>query len=107
MNKVTMLKGLKQLKIWVEGECTLHTWPRSSEMCDCSRPYQQVCRYLVTVNALLMGYDSDNLASVSGKRKRKLLFDLKKKESRRLKVFRDYMRSWTRAESVKPSVESD
>ena len=54
-----------------------------------------------------MGYDSDNLASVSGKRKRKLLFDLKKKESRRLKVFRDYMRSWTRAGSVKPSVVSD
>ena len=34
-----------------------------------------------------MGYDSDNLASVSGKRKRKLLFDLKKKENRRLKSF--------------------
>ena len=24
---------------WEEGECTLQCWPKSSEICDCSRPF--------------------------------------------------------------------
>ena len=32
--------GMRKLKRWVEGNCTLNPWPRSSEMGDCSRPFQ-------------------------------------------------------------------
>ena len=31
---------LKKLKKWVEGECTLHCCPISSEMCNSSTPFQ-------------------------------------------------------------------
>ena len=29
--------GKYNLKRWEEGECTLHCWPKSSEIYDCSR----------------------------------------------------------------------
>ena len=38
-------KDSRKLKIWVEGECTLHHWPGSSETYECSGPFQKV--YLV------------------------------------------------------------
>ena len=34
-----MSKGPRKVKRWVESEYTLHCLPRSSELSDCSRPY--------------------------------------------------------------------
>ena len=31
--------GKKNTKRWEEAECTLHCWPKSSDICDCSRPF--------------------------------------------------------------------
>ena len=39
---LAMWKGSKKLKEWVKSELTLHRWPRSSEMSNCSRPFQCV-----------------------------------------------------------------
>ena len=34
------VKGLEEVEKLGRNECTLHRWPRSSVMSDCSRPYQ-------------------------------------------------------------------
>lgn len=37
---LSIWEGSRKLKRWVESEYTLHHWPRSPEMSDCSRPFQ-------------------------------------------------------------------
>ena len=37
---LTIRKSLRKLKRWEETECTLNFWPRSSQMSDCSIPFQ-------------------------------------------------------------------
>ena len=39
--------GKYNTKRWEEGECTLYYWPKSSEICECSRPFQEFERHLV------------------------------------------------------------
>ena len=52
------------------GQCILHRWPRSSEICDCSAI--PVSWKTSMVNPQLMGYDSENGAT--------LITSLRKKE---------------------------
>ena len=37
------------LKRGVKGKCSLHSWQKSSEICDCSRAFQQVLRHFFNV----------------------------------------------------------
>ena len=33
------MKSSGKYKGWKEGECTLHRWPKSREICGCTRPF--------------------------------------------------------------------
>ena len=33
------MKSSRKYERWEEGECTLHHWPKSSEICGCTRPF--------------------------------------------------------------------
>ena len=62
-------KGSRKLKGWVDGECNLCHCPRSSQMYDCVRPFQQVEPNLFYIKpevlnlALLMGNKIKNQAT--------------------------------------------
>ena len=38
-NGIAQYEELWKTKRLEEGECTLHCWPKSSEICDCGRPF--------------------------------------------------------------------
>ena len=65
--------GKYNMKRWEEGECTLHCWPNLSEICDCSIPFYEIQKHLVDG-----GYNRGILRYPG---KRKLLFEIEKKES--------------------------
>ena len=48
MNGLTSnMKSCGKYERWEEGERTLHRWPKSWEICGCTRPFQEALRHLV------------------------------------------------------------
>ena len=46
------VKGLEEVQMLGKNECTLHRWPRSPVISDCSRPNQYLVDSKPTTNGL-------------------------------------------------------
>ena len=77
MNGLTCyMKSSRKYERWEEGECTLHRWPKSWEICGGTRPFQEFQSHLVDSGVQHWKWGENTYPG-----KRKLLFEIKKKKS--------------------------
>ena len=82
--------GKYNTKRWEEGECTLHCWPKSSEIYDCSRPVSGILK--ASIRWWLQW------RNIYPGRGNSVLFEIEKKESWK-PIYIIYIR-WARALST-------
>ena len=70
------MKRSRKYKRWEEGECILHRWPKSWEICACNRPFYEFQRHLVESEEQHQKWRGNTSPG-----KKKLLFEIKEKES--------------------------